>query len=135
MSKSFGNTIGLREEPGVIRDKLRTMPTDPARVRRTDPGNPDICPVWQLHLVYSDDEVKHWVREGCTTAGIGCLDCKQPVIDAVLVELAPIQARAGEFERNPERVRTIINEGSEAARDVARETLEEVRQAMGLIYT
>ena len=135
MSKSYGNTIGLREEPAAIREKLRTMPTDPARVRRTDPGNPDICPVWQLHEVYSADEVKDWVREGCTTAGIGCLDCKQPVIDAVLAELAPIQERAGEFERDPERVRAIINEGSEAARDVARETLDEVRQAMGLIYT
>ncbi len=135
MSKSYGNTISLREDPEVIREKLRTMPTDPARVRRTDPGNPDICPVWQLHEVYSSDEVKGWVREGCTTAGIGCLDCKQPIIDAVLVELAPIQERAREFERDQERVRAIINEGSEAARDVARETLDEVRQAMGLAYT
>jgi tryptophanyl-tRNA synthetase len=135
MSKSYGNTISLREEPRVIREKLRTMPTDPARVRRTDPGNPALCPVWQLHEVYSSDEVKDWVREGCTTAGIGCLDCKQPIIDAVLVELEPIQDRAREFERDPERVRAIIHEGSEAARDVARETLDEVRQAMGLAYT
>jgi tryptophanyl-tRNA synthetase len=135
MSKSYGNTIGLREEPGAISEKLRTMPTDPARMRRTDPGNPDVCPVWQLHQVYSAEEVKDWVREGCTTAGIGCLDCKQPVIDAVLAELAPIQERAGEFERDPERVRAIITEGSEAARDLARETLDEVRHAMGLIYT
>jgi tryptophanyl-tRNA synthetase len=135
MSKSYGNTISLREAPGVIREKLRTMPTDPARVRRTDPGNPDICPVWQLHEVYSSEDVRDWVREGCTTAGIGCLDCKQPVIDAVLVELAPIQERAREFERDQEQVRAIINEGSEAARDVARETLDEVRQAMGLVYT
>jgi len=134
MSKSYGNTISLREAPEVIREKLRTMPTDPARVRRTDPGNPDICPVWQLHEVYSSDEVRDWVREGCTTAGIGCLDCKQPVIDAVLVELAPIQERAREFERDKGRVRAIINEGSKAARDVARETLNEVRQAMGLVY-
>jgi tryptophanyl-tRNA synthetase len=135
MSKSYGNTISLREDPEAIQEKLRTMPTDPARVRRTDPGNPDICPVWQLHKVYSSDEVKEWVREGCTTAGIGCLDCKQPVIDSILVELAPIQERAREFERDQERVRAIINEGSEAARDVARETLEEVRQVMGLSYT
>ncbi len=135
MSKSYGNTISLREDPEAIREKLRTMPTDPARVRRTDPGNPDICPVWQLHEVYSGDEVKDWVREGCTTAGIGCLDCKQPVIDSVLAELAPIQERAREFERDQERVRAIINEGSEAARDVARETLDEVRQAMGLVYS
>ena len=135
MSKSYGNTISLREDPEVIRKKLRTMPTDPARVRRTDPGTPELCPVWQLHEVYSSDEVKDWVREGCTTAGIGCLDCKQPIIDAVLVELEPIQARAAEFERDPERVRAIIHEGSEAARDVARETLDEVRQVMGLAYS
>ena len=135
MSKSYGNTISLREDPEAIREKLRTMPTDPARVRRTDPGNPDICPVWQLHEVYSSEEVRDWVREGCATAGIGCLDCKQPVIDAVLVELEPLQERASEFEQDKERVRAIINEGSEAARDVARETLDEVRQAMGLVYT
>jgi tryptophanyl-tRNA synthetase len=135
MSKSYNNTITLREVPEAIRQKLRTMPTDPARVRRTDPGNPDVCPVWQLHEVYSDDGVKSWVREGCTSAGIGCLDCKQPVIDSVLTELEPVQERAAEFEQDPARVRAIINEGSEAARDLARETLEEVRAAMGLAYT
>ena len=118
-----------------VREKLRTMPTDPARVRRTDPGNPEVCPVWQLHGIYSSDEVKDWVREGCTTAGIGCLDCKQPIIDSVLAELLPIQERASEFEQDPGKVRAIIHEGSEAARDVARETLDEVRQAMGLSYT
>jgi len=135
MSKSYGNTITLRENPEDVREKLRTMPTDPARVRRTDPGNPDICPVWQLHGIYSADEVKDWVREGCTSAGIGCLDCKQPIIESVLAELLPIQERASEFEQDPGRVRAIIREGSEAARDVARETLDEVRQAMGLKYT
>ncbi len=135
MSKSYGNTITLREAPDDVREKLRTMPTDPARVRRTDPGNPDVCPVWQLHQVYSSDEVKQWVREGCTTAGIGCLDCKQHIIDSVLAELQPIQERAREFEQDLGRVRAIIHEGSEAARDVARETLDEVRQAMGLKYT
>jgi tryptophanyl-tRNA synthetase len=135
MSKSYGNTITLREDPAVVREKLRTMPTDPARVRRTDPGNPDICPVWQLHCIYSGDEVKDWVREGCTTAGIGCLDCKQPIIENILAELLPIQERASEFEQDPGKVRTIIREGSEAARDVARETLDEVRQAMGLDYS
>jgi tryptophanyl-tRNA synthetase len=134
MSKSYNNTISLRESPDVVQDKLRTMPTDPARVRRTDPGNPDVCPVWQLHQVYSNDEVKAWVQEGCTTAGIGCLDCKQPIIEAVLNELKPIQERAREFEQSPGRVRAIINEGSEAARDVARQTLDEVRQVMGLKY-
>ncbi len=135
MSKSYHNTITLREAPDDVREKLRTMPTDPARVRRTDPGNPDICPVWQLHQVYSGDEVKGAVREGCTTAGIGCLDCKQYIIDSVLQELEPIQERAREFEQDPGRVRSIISEGSAAARDVARKSLEEVRQAMGLSYT
>jgi tryptophanyl-tRNA synthetase len=134
MSKSYHNTISLRERPDDVQEKLRTMPTDPARVRRTDPGNPDICPVWQLHQVYSGEDVQDWVREGCTTAGIGCLDCKQPVIDSVLGELQPIQERAREFEEDPGRVRAIINEGGEAARAVARATLEEVRAAMGLNY-
>jgi tryptophanyl-tRNA synthetase len=135
MSKSYSTTIALREDPEEIRQKLRTMPTDPARVRRTDPGNPDVCPVWQLHEVYSDDGVKTWVRQGCTSAGIGCLDCKQPIIDNVLAELEPVQERAAEFEQDPARVRAIINEGSEAARDLAQQTLEEVRAAMGLVYT
>ncbi len=134
MSKSYNNTISLREPPVAVQEKLRTMPTDPARVRRTDPGNPDICPVWQLHQVYSSDEVRDWVREGCTSAGIGCLDCKQPIIDSVLAELQPLQERAREFEADPGRVRAIINDGAEAARAVARATLEEVRAAMGLIY-
>ena len=134
MSKSYNNTISLREAPEAVQEKLRTMPTDPARVRRTDPGNPDICPVWQLHQVYSSDEVRDWVRDGCTTAGIGCLDCKQPIIESVLAELAPVQERAREFEADPGRVRAIVNEGAEAARVVARATLEEVRAAMGLIY-
>lgn len=134
MSKSYNNTISLREAPEAVQEKLRTMPTDPARVRRTDPGNPDVCPVWQLHLVYSNDEVRDWVRDGCTSAGIGCLDCKQPIIESVLAELAPVQERAREFEADPGRVRAIVNEGAEAARVVARATLEEVRAAMGLIY-
>ncbi len=134
MSKSYGNTIALRDAPADIEQKLRTMPTDPARVRRTDPGNPEVCPVWQLHEVYSDDGVKSWVREGCTSAGIGCLDCKQPVIDAVLGELAPIRERAREFEEDPQLVRNILQEGGEAARDVADETMDEVRAAIGLKY-
>jgi len=134
MSKSYNNTIALRDDPRQVEQKLRTMPTDPARVRRTDPGDPAKCPVWQLHQVYSDDDVKAWVMDGCTTAGIGCLDCKQPVIDAVLNELRPIQERIVEFGEDPGRVRTILAEGSEAARSMARATLEEVRQAMGLSY-
>jgi tryptophanyl-tRNA synthetase len=134
MSKSYGNTISLRDEPGEIEQKLRTMPTDPARVRLKDPGDPDKCPVFQLHRVYSDDHRQQWVREGCTSAGIGCLDCKQPIIDAVLGELAPIRERAREFEENPQLVRNILQEGAEAARDVAEETMDEVRSAIGLNY-
>ena len=135
MSKSYGNTIALRETPENVEKKLRTMPTDTKRVRRTDPGNPADCPVWQLHEVYSSDEVKDWVKQGCTTAGIGCIDCKGPVIDAVQAELKPIAERAQEFIEQPQLVRNIISEGSEEARDVARETLHEVRQAMGLSYS
>ncbi len=134
MSKSYNNTISLRDDPKQVEQKLRTMPTDPARVRRTDAGNPEKCPVWQLHQVYSGDEVKSWVHEGCTTAGIGCLDCKQPVIDAVLNELRPMQERIAEFGGDPARVRHILAEGTEAARSMARATLDEVRQAMGLSY-
>ena len=134
MSKSYNNYINLREEPAVVEEQLRTMPTDPARVRRNDPGTPELCPVWQLHLVYSDDERKEWVREGCTTAGIGCLDCKAHVINAVQEELQPIRERAKEFVEQPSLVRNIIAEGCEEARDVARVTMEEVRNAMGLNY-
>jgi len=134
MSKSYHNTIALREAPDSIAKKLKTMPTDPARVRRNDPGDPDKCPVWQFHLVYSDEETKSWVKEGCQSAGIGCIDCKMPVIEAVLEELAPIQERAREFEEDRDLVRNIIHEGSEKARDVTRQTLIEVRAAMGLEY-
>ncbi|MGD8925770.1 MAG: tryptophan--tRNA ligase [Thioalkalispiraceae bacterium] len=134
MSKSYQNTIALRESPDVIAKKLKTMPTDPARVRRTDPGNPEKCPVWQFHLVYSNDETKSWVQEGCRSAGIGCIDCKTPIIDAVLEELAPIQQKAREYEEDRGLVKNIIHEGSEKARDVTRQTLTEVRAAMGLEY-
>ncbi|NIP71550.1 MAG: tryptophan--tRNA ligase [Gammaproteobacteria bacterium] len=134
MSKSYNNTISLREAPESVERKVRTMPTDPARVRRTDPGDPDKCPVYELHKVYSDDETRAWVREGCTSAGIGCLDCKRPVIEVIQKELAPIRERAQEFINDPKQVRGIIAEGTEAARDMARETMEEVRQAVGLSY-
>ncbi len=134
MSKSYGNTIALRDDPEVIEKALRTMPTDTNRVRRTDPGEPERCPVWQFHLVYSDESVKAWVQEGCRSAGIGCVECKQPVIDAVLQELKPIQARAREFESQPDVVRNIIAEGCEAARDMAQSTMAEVRHAMSLNY-
>jgi tryptophanyl-tRNA synthetase len=134
MSKSYGNTIALRDDPLEIEQKLRKMPTDPARIRRDDPGNPENCPVWALHQVYSDDNIRDWVTKGCTTAGIGCVDCKQPVIDAVLAELAPIQERANEYLNDRKLVQSIIAEGVEAARDIADDTLEEVRAAMGLVY-
>jgi tryptophanyl-tRNA synthetase len=134
MSKSYNNAINLRDDPKDIEEKLRTMPTDPARVRRTDPGDPEKCPVWQFHLVYSDDKTRSWVREGCTTAGIGCLDCKQRVIDAVLAELAPIQARTAELVRDSATIRNIVADGTRKAREVAEATLAEVRTAMGLGY-
>ena len=134
MSKSYGNTIAMRDDPDTITKKIRTMPTDTNRVRRTDPGDPAKCPVWQFHLVYSDQETQNWVQEGCRSAGIGCVDCKQPVIDAVLVELKPIQERAREYEDDLPAVKAIVESGNEAARDVARDTLEEVRKAMGIAY-
>ena len=134
MSKSYHNTISLREDPKAVEHKIRTMPTDPARVRRTDPGDPDKCPVWQWHQVYSAEDTKAWVQAGCRSAGIGCLDCKQPIVDAVLAELAPIRACAEELERDPERVRAILSQGCERAREVARSTMVEVRAAVGLAY-
>jgi tryptophanyl-tRNA synthetase len=132
MSKSYQNTISLREKPEDVEEMLKRMPTDTNRVKRNDPGDPQKCPVWQFHLVYSDDSTKQWVEEGCRSAGIGCLDCKGPVIASVLEELKPIQARAAEFEAQPDLVRGIIKEGSEKARIVARETMREVREAMSL---
>jgi len=134
MSKTYGNTIGLREDPEEVAKKLRTMQTDPARVRRTDPGDPAKCPVFSLHEIYSSDEVKDWAAKGCRTAGIGCLDCKKPLIDKIVEEISGIRKRAQEFEDNPELVRGIIAEGCEKAREAARQTLEDVRQAMGLNY-
>lgn len=134
MSKSYGNTISLRTEPAEVESLIRTMPTDPARVRRTDPGDPEKCPVWDLHKVYTDASQREELHAGCTTAGIGCIDCKRPLIEAVQAELEPIQHRAKEYAEDPALVRSIIVEGSEAAREEARETLEEVRRAMGLDY-
>jgi len=134
MSKSYGNTISLREDPDVAEKQLRTMPTDPARVRRNDPGDPEKCPVWQFHLVYSDEATREWVQEGCKSAGIGCIDCKGPVIEAVRAELKGVHERAKEYEEDPAAVRSIVNEGCESAREIARETMDEVRKAMGLAY-
>ena len=132
MSKSYNNSIALREAPELVEKKIRTMPTDPARVRRTDPGDPAKCPVWQFHEVYSDEKTRQWVQQGCTTAGIGCVQCKKPVIDAVLGELEPIRKAAKPYEDNPDEVRAIIVEGSARARESACETMEKVRDAMGL---
>ena len=134
MSKSYDNIIALREEVDDINRKIKTMPTDPARVRRTDPGEPTKCPVWQFHEIFSDQNTRDWVANGCRSAGIGCLQCKQPVIDAIVAELTPIRERARQFESNPDMVKSIISEGSEKARDNARDTLHDVRQAMGLNY-
>ena len=132
MSKSYGNTIEIREEPESVTKKLRAMQTDPARVRRTDPGDPDKCPVWDLHKIYSDDTTRKWAAEGCRSAGIGCLDCKQPVIEKIVAEVTEMRRRAQEYLENPELLRDIVAEGAEKAREAARETLEEVRRAMHL---
>jgi tryptophanyl-tRNA synthetase len=134
MSKSYGNTIGLREDPDSVAAKLKTMQTDPARVRRTDPGDPDKCPVWDLHRLYSGDDVKAWVQQGCRSAGIGCLECKKPLIERVVEEVSGMRQRAQEYEDNPDLVRGIIAEGCEKARTVAGQTLDDVKQAMGLAY-
>ncbi len=132
MSKSYGNTISLRDDLDTVAKKVRTMPTDTKRVRRDDPGNPADCPVWQLHEVYSSEDTKQWVQNGCVSAGIGCIDCKGPVIEAIQAELKPIQERAEEYSEQPNLVRNILDEGAEAAREEARETLQEVREVMGL---
>jgi tryptophanyl-tRNA synthetase len=135
MSKSYNNTITLREDEASVAKKIRTMPTDPARIRRTDPGDPQKCPVWQLHQVYSDEQVKQGVVQGCKSAGIGCIECKQPVIDAVLMEQRPMRERAQLYLDDPTLVRNIIADGNEKARRLATETMRDVREAMGLSYS
>jgi len=134
MSKSYGNTITLREDSDSVARKIKTMTTDPARVRRNDPGEPDRCPVFSLHKIYSDDKTRDWATTGCTSAGIGCIDCKKPLIDAILVEQQPMRERAQQYEENPELVKSIVAEGCEKARIIAKSTLEDVRLAMGLDY-
>ncbi len=134
MSKSYGNTIALRDDRDTVTKKIRTMPTDPARVRRTDPGSPDKCPVWQFHLVYSDDVTREWVTKGCKSAGIGCLDCKQPVIDGILKEQEPMRERAQQYLDDPSLVRAIVADGCDQARKFAQETMRDVREEMGLSY-
>ena len=134
MSKSYNNTISLREDEADVGKKIKTMPTDPARIRRTDVGDPDKCPVWQLHLVYSNEDTKQWVQKGCRSAGIGCIECKQPVIAAVLEEQKPMRERAQLYLDDPSLVRNIIADGCEKARKLANETMRDVREAMGLGY-
>ena len=134
MSKSYGNHISLREEPDSVEKKIRTMTTDPARVRRHDPGDPKKCPVFKLHEIYSKDGTRDWITEGCVSADIGCIDCKKPLIEAILTEQQPMRERAKQYEENPELVKSIVAEGCEKARGIAKATLEDVRQAMGLTY-
>lgn len=135
MSKSYNNTITLREDEASVAKKIRTMPTDPARIRRTDPGDPEKCPVWQLHQVYSNEQTRQGVIAGCKSAGIGCIECKQPVIDAVLAEQRPMRERAQLYLDDPSLVRNIIADGNEKARKLAIETIRDVREAMGLSYS
>jgi len=135
MSKSSDNAIFLREDPATITTKVRTMQTDPARVHRSDPGTPEKCPVWSLHQIYSDQATRDWAHNGCTTAGIGCLDCKQPVIDAIIAEQGPLHERAQKYLDDPSLVRAIVADGCERARKLAEETMRDVRDAMGLSYT
>jgi tryptophanyl-tRNA synthetase len=134
MSKSYGNAIGIREDAASITKKIREMPTDPARVKLHDKGNPEKCPVWQFHLVYSDEKRKSWVTEGCTTASIGCVECKKTVSDAILAEQQPMLDRAKTYVTNPARVREIVDTGCQRAQAVARQTMFDVRKAMGLNY-
>lgn len=134
MSKSYKNTISLRETPLQVEKKILTMPTDPARVRRTDPGEPDKCPFYQFHKVYSNEEIQQWAANGCRTAGIGCVDCKRPVIDAIKMELKPIQESIKEYEQDLGQVKRIVADGSEQAREQANKTLDEVREAMQIDY-
>jgi tryptophanyl-tRNA synthetase len=134
MSKSYGNAVLMRDEPAVVTKKIRGMTTDPARVRRTDPGDPQKCPVWAFHKIYSDESTRDWVVQGCTSAGIGCLECKQPVIDAVLREQQPWRERAERYLSNPKQVHWIVEMGTERARTIARQTMKDVRDAMGLSY-
>jgi tryptophanyl-tRNA synthetase len=132
MSKSYGNTILLSDPEPVIRQKLKSMVTDPARIRRSDPGNPEVCPVFDLHKVFSSAETQQKVREGCTTAGIGCIECKGWLADAVVAELAPIQERRRKYESNPVLVKEILSAGAVKATARAEQTMVEVRAAMGL---
>jgi tryptophanyl-tRNA synthetase len=132
MSKSYGNTILLTDAEPVVRQKLKTMVTDPARVRRTDPGNPDLCPVGDLHKIFSSQETMARVNEGCRSAGIGCIECKGWAADALLKVLLPIQERRKKYEENPRLAWDILMTGTAKAAKVAEATMKEVRSAMGM---
>ncbi|MDB3893567.1 tryptophan--tRNA ligase [Candidatus Thioglobus sp.] len=134
MSKSYGNTISLRDKSEEIEAKVKRMPTDPARIKLTDAGDPNKCPVWQLHEIYSDSQTRDWVVDGCTNAKMGCVECKQPVIKAIQVELMPMQESIAKYQADPDLIKQIIHEGSQKARGVAKETMEEVRDSMGIAY-
>ena len=134
MSKSYNNTISLREDPELVKQKINKMPTDPARIKLTDPGDPNKCPVFQMHKIYSSEDTINWVTDGCKNAKIGCIDCKKPIIDSIISELGPIQEEIAKYQSNPNLIQEIIFEGSERARSVARATMEEVRDAMGITY-
>jgi tryptophanyl-tRNA synthetase len=122
----------MREDADSVTRKLKAMQTDPQRVRRTDVGDPDKCPVFDLHRIYSDDATRTWAADGCRSAGIGCLECKKPLIDRVVAETGGFRERAREYQESPELVSNLLSEGSEKARDAARETLDDVRRAMNL---
>jgi len=134
MSKSYNNSIAIREEKANLEQKIRRMPTDPARIKRTDAGDPSRCPVWQFHILYSNESTQEWVQKGCKSAGIGCLECKQPVIDGILREQQPMFERAEPYMSNPKIVREIVENGTDKARQVAQATMRDVRSAMGLNY-
>jgi tryptophanyl-tRNA synthetase len=132
MSKSYNNTIMLSEPPAEVRAKLKTMVTDPARVRRTDPGNPDVCPVFDLHKVFSSEETQRKAAEGCRSAGIGCIECKSWVADAIVEKIAPIQARREDLLSRPSVIADVLANGKDRAIKRAQQTLDEVEQAIGL---
>lgn len=135
MSKSYGNVILLSESPEAIRKKIMPMVTDPARVRRSDPGNPEVCPVFDHHKIFTDSEGQKWAAHGCRTAGIGCVDCKNLLLENLLPVIEPIHERRKELEKEPSAVMEILVEGSRRARSIASATLSRVRQAMKIKYT
>lgn len=132
MSKSYNNTIMLRDDKKTIERKIKTMPTDPARVKRTDPGDPAKCPVWEFHKIYSDQKTCQWVESGCKSASIGCIDCKKPIINSIINELEPIQDKISHFENNKQQVRSIVNQGCLDARIQAKNNIQLIKEAMGL---